>query len=342
MSDTEAPTIEPTLSQLAREQFGSEYRGEVTEPEAPSVAEEATSLDDVELTPDEPDTTIDTKESEAEEVPISSLQELIESNEWDPEWAYSLQVTQKVDGEERKVSIKDLLATNQTMEAATKRLEESKEKAKAQNQALAEKQSELEGHFQMAAELIGYSENLLKQEIADVDWKTLETQDPADAALKRLKFQDRIANIENLKRAALEKYQLSTKKTREEADVQRQEILQRESEKLLQIFPDWKDPQKRDVGRTKIVNYLLSQGVPKEEIGALSDHRTVHLAYKAMLYDEGMVKTDAAKKKIVTVQKALKPGTPKPQDQINRERHQSKMDRLKKTGKMEDLLALLG
>jgi len=111
MQDQDAPTKEPekTMSQKASELFGNQYVGEVTEA-APieaseevyeEVSEDAPITDDIEaglLETDETELPVESEEteeleaqenesSEVEEIPISSVQELIETNEYDPEWS---------------------------------------------------------------------------------------------------------------------------------------------------------------------------------------------------------------------------------------------------------------
>ena len=347
MSDTEAPTIEAPLSpsQFAKELFGNEYIGEVEELPVEEVAEEPTE-EVAEVAEEEVDEATDeapeeTAEEDDGEVPISSIQELIESNEWDSEWFNTLEVPVKINGEEGKAAFADLVASYQTQEAATKRLEDSKTKAAALNQELADKQAEVESHFAAVAKLIEKNENMLNQDIAAIDWKQLENEDPADAALKKVKLGERQQELEKLKREAMEEYQTSISSTRQEQEQARQEALQAEGQKLLELFPDWKDPEKRQAGQSQISAYLAENAFSPEEIGSASDSRIIQLAHKAMLYDKGMAKTEVAKKRIAKVPKTLKPGATKSADQINTEKRQAQMAKLQKSGNFDDALALL-
>jgi heme-binding NEAT domain protein len=66
------------------------------------------------------------------------------------------------------------------------------------------------------------------------------------------------------------------------------------------------------------------------------------MARKAMQFDKGgQAKVSAAKKKVAKVPKTMKPGAPKPQEQINQEQVAKHKAKLKKSGKLDDAMELL-
>lgn len=335
------PEEKVNLSAIAKEFFGNEFYGEVEEtaPEPPIEEGE----EPIEAEAAEPaDETNETEEPKEEETVISSVDELIAQQEWDAEWFNSLSVPVKIDGEVAKAKISDMVASYQTQEAANKRLVEAKEKAKVQNQALAEKGEQLKSQFAAVAGILEQSEKLLTADIAKIDWEALRQQDPAEWSAKRQDFAERKAQIDQLKAGAVAEYQKHNHLSKAEQDESKRAVLLQEHERLLEKIPAWKDAKVRETETKKVSNYLLNQGLSQEEIAEASDHRLVNLAYKAMLFDESMAKVDTAKKKVVTIPKMMKSGTVKPPDQINQEKRAKLMDKLRKTGSEEVAMQLLG
>src|SRR5690606_8155953 len=129
------PGRDVPLSLLASEMFGSDFHGEVSKGEAEKPApaeEEAPEAETEEAAAGEGETGKEQEkpEGETEAITSSSLQELIEANEWDPEWVNALKVSVKVDGKPGEATVKDLVDSYQMRQAAEHRLEEAKAKAK--------------------------------------------------------------------------------------------------------------------------------------------------------------------------------------------------------------------
>lgn len=333
-SSEENREVEKPISLLAAELFPNDYVGEVPEPEASNDApvedEEPEAADPV----DEPDG------DEPDGVPISSMQELIESNEWDPEWADGLKETIKVDGEAREVTRAELKKSYQMNQAADKRLTEAKSKAKAINQELAEKSEEVQGQLVVAAKLVGDAEALFDQDVKGVDWEKLREDDPAEYAAQKNDFTERRARIDQRKSEILVEARKITEKQSEETQKMREQMLAAESAALLEKLPEWNDPEKAKAEQASMSEYLLAQGFSKQDVAEASDHRLILLARKAMLFDD-VANSDVAKKKVAKVPKVLKPGAPKSQDQVNKEKVEKARQRLQKSGSIDDAFALL-
>jgi hypothetical protein len=252
------------------------------------------------------------QESEDEEVPISSVSELIEHNAYDPEWFNALKVPIKVDGKPAEATIQDLVASYQMKEAAERRLEEAKSKAKTVTQELAEKSEAVQGQFAVAAKMIERVEALVDRESSSVDWKRLREDDPAEYSAKKAELAERRQEIEQMKRDAAEDYRKATEGQWQETAKQQRERLHAEHAALIEKLPDWRDESKAAEEKGKLAKYLISQEFTEQDVMGASDHRLIVLARKAMLYDEGRTKVDAAKKRVAKVPKVMKPGTQKP------------------------------
>lgn len=335
----EAPQVS-SLSLLAQEHFGSEYVGEVaeetpevTEPieeEVEQVAEEAPA-EEAEEVPAE----------ETEEVPIGSFDELVESQEWDPEWLNTLRAKVKVDGEEKEVSFSDLRASYQMQEAAQKRLEESKQKAQAVNEELSQKQEQINQQYTIAAKMIEKAEAALSSDSEKVDWDRLKVEDPAEWSAKKLDMQERRQHLDSLKQEAIDELQTAQTQNQEERNKALAEAIQQEGQRLVQKIPEWADQALAKAEKDRVASYLKDAGFADEEIASAYDHRMVVMARKAMLYDEQEKKLEPAKKKYKKVIKTLPPGSKKTESQINHEQQKRLKGSLKKSGSIEDALAVL-
>lgn len=325
--ETSTPEAEgsKSTSLLAQELFGGNFHGEVkvsekpveqpatAAPEEPEEPVEKVSLEDAQGSGEEAETN-----SEEEGVTISTFDELVESQGWDPEWANSLEIPVKVDGESSKAKIADLVKSYQMTQAAEKRLEEAKEKAKSQYQALAEKQKELDATVRVAASVLQKQLDQVGEEEKSVDWKTLESQDPGEAALKRQKFAERRAAVRGEIGELAKAYQQHQQKTELETHEKQAQKLLQEREALLTKLPEWKDEDTAAAEQKSLTEYLHSQELSEDAIHQTAfDHKLLIIARKAMLYDQIKQKAEPAKKKLVKVPKTLKPGSPKPESNSN-------------------------
>ena len=343
-STPEATPAKPevNLSLLASEAFGSNYHGDVrSDPvETPKEEPQEAETQDVELREETPSGEEPQEAQESESKTIDSISELIESNEYDPEWFNTLQVDVKVDGTPSKATLSDLVKSYQIQEAAEKRLEEAKEKAKSQNQALADKQEQVEQSIQVAAKLIQRVESKLTSDFEKVDWDKLESQDPAEWSAKKMKFAERVQELNQMKQEAVSEYQQTKQGQSAEAEQAKQERLIAEKEALLSKIPEWKDPETAKAEDAAICKYLITQGLTQEEVQTASDHRLIVMARKAMLYDQAQG-AEPQKKKLAKVPKTLKPGAPKPQAEINQLKQQDATSKLRQSGSIDDAVALL-
>lgn len=318
----------PSLSLLAKEAFGSNYYGEVQEkaPEPtpePSAEPEQEAQAQLELQeappqeteePDQEDVQAAQPEQQQEEAPISSLQELIDHASYDPEWFNSLQVDVKVDGESSKAKLSDIVKSYQLTSAAEKRLNDAKEKAKTQYQALADKQQELDATVSIAAAVLERQKERIIEEEKTIDWSSLRTQDPAEWSAKQQEFANRKAAVDRETLSLHQALQQKQQQDLQEAEQTRAAQLQAEAQSLLEKLPEWSDQEVAEREKGEVSDYLVSLSFTPEEVARASDHRLVIMARKAMLYDKMQSKAEPAKKKLVTIPKTLKPGVSKPVD----------------------------
>lgn len=352
-----APTTGPagdkgparSLSLLASQHFGSNFVGEVPEPSAgdpgdeagtdDNPGDEAGSDDDADGAPAEGDG------EDGDEAPITSFDELVAHQGWDPDWAQSLEIAVKVDGKPATVPLSDLVKNHQINAAADHRLEEAKARAKTQTEAFAEKEKQLETQVATAARLIESAEQLLEADETATDWNRLRQDDPGEYSAKRADLDRRKAALEQAKQETIGAYQQLVENREAETRAYLEGDPEKEAEALQGAIPEWADPKTAQAEQTQLAKYLSEQGFDDQDVARprpiLFDHRLLVMARKAMLFDQGQKKVAAAKKKLAKVPKAMKPGAPKPQDQRTREKVDSARKRLRQTGSVDDALAVL-
>lgn len=329
----EAATKRP-LSLLASEMFGDEFHGEVKKEPDPA---EIKPIDAEVETETEPAAESSATTGE----PVEDIADIIRQNlEADPTLLAKLKLSTKVDGQSGEVTLEDLVRSYQIQTAAEKRLDDAKAKSAdilAETNAKAAKIGE---RFAEAAALIESLESDLADDIKSVNMDKLRKEDPAEWSAKNTEFEKRRAKIQQRKLDAVTKYNKANQQAQDEAKAAFAKYFAEESSALFEKRPDWRNPETFTNAKSKLTKFLSSVR-PNTAQQVSHNHELLLLAEKAMLYDELQANTNAAKKRMVTVPKVLKPGASKPQDQISKERVDKVRDRLRKSGSIDDAFALL-
>lgn len=276
---------------------------------------------------------------------VASVGELIATMEADPEWFQGLQVDVKVNGQTSQVPFRDLVASYQTNQAAEAKLEQAKTKSQEAQQAFQQRNAALEAQFATAGQIITEAEKVLLADMEAIDWKTLHEEDPAAWSAEKVKFNERKSQLAQLKQALVQQYQQGALQRQQELQGQQQEHVAAEIEALNEQMPkvsaDWGNPQTLPAAKARLSDYLLRSGFTQDDINNAYDHRLLIMAEKARLHDEAKVKVDVTKKRIRKVPKVMKPGAPKDAGQANVEQVQNAQRALRKSGALDDAVALL-
>ena len=117
-----------------------------------------------------------------------------------------------------------------------------------------------------------------------------------------------------------------------------QSYLSQQQDELLAKLPDWKDETKAKAEREAIKGFLKDLGYTDKELAAVSDHRAVVMARKAMLYDQMMTKAQAAAKKVEHLPtKTVKPSGGEP---VTLDKRGAAYQKLSKSGSIDDAAAV--
>lgn len=318
---------ERNMADIAARHFGRRYHGSVeAQPEAaPAEPAEPTEeitddavRDGLQEQAEEPEAEAEAEAEAAQEL-IDSLTELVEANEWDPEWVNTLRVPVKVNGSEGEATLDQLVRSYQTQEAASQVLEQAKAQREAVRQQVQQTENASKAQMAVLGGLVQQIESQLQADESAINWQQLRQQDPAEYAARRDEMRERRASLDQVKQQALSQYQQAMLKSQEAEQQQRQEHLRVEQAALLEKLPAWRDAEVARAEQTQLVDYLIGRGFTQDEAMGASDHRLILLARDAMLYLQGRTKTDAAAKKVQKVPKVLRPGAPKSPEQRSKQ-----------------------
>lgn len=320
----EEPETPEAPAEASTETLGAETPEVVAEtPEEPIVAETAadTPGDDTQIGEG------DTPEVDTEEVEMWTLSQLAEHLETDTDFLMGLTVEQKVNGETVQVKLDDALRSYRTQEAAETHLAEAKAKANEAAEFTAQYKHQLGESATVLGTMINGIEQGLKAEVDNTDWASLRADDPAEYAARKTDVEERQGKVTKLREDAAVSYRAALEQMQALEQKQREENLPREREALYAKLPDWSDKETAEREGAAVLDYLSMEGYSQQEIDAVQwKGGYLSLAVKAMRYDKAKTKSDATRKKIVTIPKVLKPGsksegdgkpTPAPEDRAS-------------------------
>jgi len=159
---------------------------------------------------------------------------------------------------------------------------------------------------------------------SEVDLKAMYEEDPQAAA--KLDFQMR-----------QQREHLAELRKRSEVVKQQQynQFLNEQKQLAEQAIPELSNPQKASDLKVRMRNTLSDYGFNDQEIGSLADHRFLKVLKDAMDYRNLKAAKPIVQKKVVNAPKVVKSGTAS-SESSKRSVIQSKLGRLKKSGKIQD------
>lgn len=264
------------------------------------------------------DTTAETDENaeEAEETP--------ELTTLDP----NTKVRVTIDGQEHEVTLDEALKGYSRQADYTRKTQELANQRKAQE---AEFQA-TRGERAKYAELLPQLEQALRDATGpEPNWALVQQQQPEEFPRLWAEWQQRQQEIH----AVAEERERAQRAVAQDHAEARQRHLQEQHSRLLEMLPEWKDPEKAKAEKAAIVAYAEgTAGIPREELAQITDARAILVLRKAMLYDKAQAAKPALVKRIEKVKTATPGPTPqakKPVSDLTKARQ-----RLAKTGRIED------
>jgi hypothetical protein len=242
--------------------------------------------------------------------------------------------TVKAAGEEKEVTLDELMQGYQLGADYTKKTQEVAEQRKA-IEAEARAIEEAKQVRDTYAQRLQAIEEFLKQ-----DSETPESL----AAMKEndpIGYAEKVADM-TLKKEQLAQVHAEQQRLAQQQQVERQQnmakFVQQEAQKLSQVLPEFSDPTKGEQIRNEIRNYGKSVGFSDQELANVYDSRHVLMLHKAMMYDKLQKSKPTVTKKVAKAPKMVKPGTKVKEG--NADIRKKQMQKLKQTGKARDAAAL--
>ncbi len=255
--------------------------------------------------------------------------------------------TVKIDGKEEDVTLDDLLQgyqrgadyTRKTMRLGDERreLETARLRLGQDTEAVG---AERQQYVQSLDTAIGRFRQQLHAAFAGIDWMRLAAEDPARFAQLQPVHQ---AAVHQLQQAEAERTRLRQAQLEREA-AQRQGYLRHRDEQmklLQQKAPEFGDPVKAGREMAALSGYLQGVGYRANEVSALSDHRDILVARKAMLYDRLMEAKDKGAARPMPAPRVQRPGIAPAKGDRTQQRRAALFQRLKQTGRVEDAARLI-
>lgn len=285
--------------------------------------------------PSEPIESTDETDGEGEPEPIAEQEQEVaddageyESEEVEEDSDPSELYTVKVDGEEREVSLDDLLNNYSKGEDYTKKTMKIADERKAFEAESAQFVQQVEAEKQRFAQMTQQLQQVIGEQEKDQEyWAELRDTDPSEYLRQRDALDDKKKALEEAQKQQAEEYQKAMQQRRAN-----------EVKSLLDsVGSDWDSDKDRDADLVKMAAYTESMGMSKQEADQVLDHRFWLMVRDAMRYRELKNVGDVAKKQIKQAPKTVK--SKRPVKRVNQLQTDAR-DRLRKSGGKDEASAV--
>jgi hypothetical protein len=287
----------------------------------------------------------DTQEAEVEETEVELEAEEVEEaeddteddseNEEEVEEVEEEQTfTVKAAGEEKEVTLDELVTSYQLGSDYTKKTQEVAEQRKVINQeakAIIEARKVRDDYSQ---KLKSVEEFLVGSNATKEDLTELKENDPIGYAVKVAEMTEKKDQLQLVQA----EQQRIAQQQQSDRSAQMQQYVQAEAQKLTQSLPEFSDKTKGEQIRNDIRSYGKKVGFTDEELSQVYDSRHVLVLHKAAQWDKLQASKSGVKKKVANAPKTLKGGAKVKQTVTDKRKKQQ--NKLLRTGDARDAAAL--
>jgi hypothetical protein len=277
---------------------------------------------------EQPETQLEANDSEAESEESYDESE-VEQDEGEDEQEEPPKYRVKAAGEEREVTLDELIKSYQLGTDYTKKSQAVAEERKAVE---AERQRIEEARYlrDQYAERLQVIEQMLNQQPETENLDYLKETDPIGYAVKVAELSQREKQLAQVR---AEQARIAEQQQREQQE-QLGQVVQAESRKLAEVIPEYADPQKGETLRRELREFGLKAGFSDQELANVYDSRAVLTLYKAMQYDKLQSAKPSITKKVNEAPKVMKSGVSQPRD--GNDEIKKLKARAKQTGRVAD------
>lgn len=235
----------------------------------------------------------------------------------------------KAAGEEREVTLDELIQGYQLEADYTKKTQSLAEERKAveAERARIQEATQLRDQYAQRLQMI---EQMLSQQ-PEENLEQLKETDPIGYAVKVAEQQQK---RQQLQQVQSEKARIAQMQQAEQSQYLQQHVSM-EAQKLAQQIPEFADKEKGEALRKDIREYAKSIGWSDQDLSSVYDSRAVFTLYRAMQYDNLMKNKSGVQKKVSQAPKMLRSGT-STERSPNQEQTKKTKNRLKQTGRVAD------
>src|SRR5210317_2098485 len=236
--------------------------------------------------------------------------------------------TVKAAGEEKEVTLEELMQGYQLGADYTKKTQEVAEQRKAVEAEAKAVQEAKQVRDTYAQRLQAIEQFLTSGQDSPEDLAVMKENDPIGYAVKVAELTEK---KEQLAQVRAEQQRIAQQQQAEHQQTMAQRV-QQEAQKLSQVLPEFSDPTKGEQIRNEIRNYGKSIGFTDQELSQVYDSRHVLMLHKAMMYDKLQKSKPAVNKKVAQAPKMVKSGTKVKEG--NRDVRKQQLNKLKQSGKV--------
>lgn len=290
--------------------MGGEEGSEQEQPEAQAEANDSEAESDAEESYDSDESEVEQDESEDEQ------QEL-------PKYRV------KAAGEEKEVTLDELIKSYQLGTDYTKKSQavaEERKAVEAERQRI-EEARQLRDQY---AERLQMIEQMLNQQQPEENLEYLKETDPIGYAVKVAELSQR---EKQLAQVQAERQRIAEQQ-RQEQQQELGKVIQAEARKLAEALPEYADPQKGEAIRRELREFGVKAGFSEQELANVYDSRAVLTLWKAMQYDKLQSAKPNITKKVSEAPKVIKAGVSQPRD--NNDELRKLKARAKQSGRVAD------
>lgn len=319
-------------------QVSDEPEGEIAEPD------EGSPLEAEDVTP-EPDLAEGQGEAEGEETAEQSeaekaegqrfkVAELAKAIGWEAKDLYDDLIVPLGNGEE--LTLGELKNRREEAAQAVQAVEQAwAQVQQAQQQVQQHQQQLLSGQQALSQEVIDAQGTIraIEAQYSTVDWDKLEENDPGRAANERQKFATKYAEA----KSKLQDVQQQQDQQRGQA---MQQLRVQHDQALLQMVPEWRDPNVAQQESAAISQYLVGIGFQPQELQTIFDARARAVARDAWLWRQHQAGVEQGKQKLRQAPKqVMRPGRPGSRKTAQVKQVQALEQRALRSGSQNDKLA---
>jgi len=281
---------------------------------------------------EQPESQSESNDSEAESEYIEAQAEdesEVEQDEGEDEQEEPTTYRVKAAGEEREVTLDELIKSYQLGTDYTKKSQAVAEERKVVE---AERQRIEEAKYlrDQYAERLQVIEQMLNQQPETENLDYLKETDPIGYAVKVAELSQREKQLAQVRAEQARIYEQQQREQQEQLG----QVVQAESRKLAEVIPEYADPQKGETLRRELREFGVKAGFSEQELANVYDSRAVLTLWKAMQYDKLQSAKPGITKKVNEAPKVIKSGVSQPRD--SSDEMKKLKARAKQTGRVAD------